>query len=116
MEPTCKTKILKCLSLFVCFFLLSLGLACCAFFSFFFLGLKDPLRPGAAAAVATCQRAGIVVRMVTGDHPTTAAAVAREAGILPRASGGDVEDRAPAVMTGPYFRTKYQATIEAVYA
>jgi magnesium-transporting ATPase (P-type) len=109
---------LKFLSLFFFLFYLSfLSLdSPVVLLSFFFLGLQDPLRPGAAAAVATCQRAGVVVRMVTGDHPTTAAAVAREAGILPRAYCGDVEDRAPAVMTGPYFRTKYQAAIEAVQA
>ncbi|GLI63669.1 hypothetical protein VaNZ11_006707, partial [Volvox africanus] len=47
------------------------------------LGLEDPLRPEVPAAVAACQRAGITVRMVTGDNVTTAASIAQQAGILP---------------------------------
>jgi len=38
----------------------------------------DPSRPEAKAAVATCRRAGIAVAMVTGDHPETALAIARD--------------------------------------
>ena len=45
------------------------------------VGLHDPVRPGAAAAVAECNRAGIRVLMVTGDYPGTALAVAREVGL-----------------------------------
>jgi magnesium-transporting ATPase (P-type) len=45
------------------------------------VGLIDPLRPGARAAVGRCAEAGIRVVMVTGDHPATALAIAREAGI-----------------------------------
>jgi len=48
------------------------------------LGLIDPLRPGVAQAVARCHRAGIRVWMITGDHPTTAAAMARQLGLLRR--------------------------------
>lgn len=44
-------------------------------------GLMDPLRPGAREAVARCREAGIRVAMVTGDHPVTALAIARELGI-----------------------------------
>ncbi|HUX68222.1 MAG TPA: HAD-IC family P-type ATPase [Terriglobales bacterium] len=44
-------------------------------------GLMDPPRPGAREAVARCRQAGIRVGMVTGDHPLTALAVAREVGI-----------------------------------
>jgi len=50
-------------------------------------GMIDPPRPEAAAAVRICREAGIRVRMITGDHPLTAGAVAREVGIL---DGGDV--------------------------
>ncbi len=47
-----------------------------------FLGLSDPLRPGVPTAVRRCQEAGVRVIMVTGDHPATARAIAREAGLL----------------------------------
>jgi len=42
------------------------------------VGMIDPLRPEARAAVAACRRAGIEVGMVTGDHPATAFAIAGE--------------------------------------
>lgn len=45
-------------------------------------GIKDPLRPDVREAVGTCQEAGIVVRMVTGDNIDTAKAIAKECGIL----------------------------------
>jgi magnesium-transporting ATPase (P-type) len=44
-------------------------------------GLIDPLRPGAREAVERCDDAGIRVIMVTGDHPVTALAIARDLGI-----------------------------------
>lgn len=50
-----------------------------------FLGLAslaDPPRENVAAAVAQCRSAGIRVYMVTGDHATTADAIAKEVGIL----------------------------------
>ncbi len=53
-------------------------------FEFRFLGLVgllDPPRPQAAAAVAACGRAGIRVIMMTGDHPATAQAIARQVGL-----------------------------------
>lgn len=42
------------------------------------VGLIDPLRPESKAAVRACQRAGMQVRMITGDHPATALAISRE--------------------------------------
>ncbi|KAJ5702711.1 ATPase P-type K/Mg/Cd/Cu/Zn/Na/Ca/Na/H-transporter [Penicillium malachiteum] len=44
-------------------------------------GIQDPVRPGVAEAVHTCQRAGVFVRMVTGDNINTAKAIAQECGI-----------------------------------
>ncbi|MGE5132510.1 MAG: cation-translocating P-type ATPase [Gemmatimonadota bacterium] len=54
-------------------------------------GLHDPVRPGVAAAVAECTRAGIRVVMITGDYPGTALAIARQIGL----------DHAAGCLTGP---------------
>lgn len=45
------------------------------------VGLLDPLRPGVPEAVAECRRAGLQVKMITGDYPVTASAIAGEAGL-----------------------------------
>ncbi|HEX7471756.1 MAG TPA: HAD-IC family P-type ATPase [Candidatus Limnocylindrales bacterium] len=45
------------------------------------VGFADPIRPGIADAMATARGAGIQVVVVTGDHPRTAATIAREAGL-----------------------------------
>ena len=52
------------------------------------VGIVDPPRPEAVQAIADCHRAGIRVKMITGDHVGTATAIARELGIA--AAGGDV--------------------------
>jgi magnesium-transporting ATPase (P-type) len=59
-----------------------------------FLGLvalEDPPRPAAAATIDACRRAGVRVAMITGDHPATASAIAREVGLT---------GRDPVVVTG----------------
>ena len=66
------------------------------------IGLADPLRPEVPAAVAQCQRAGIRVVMITGDHARTAAAIAEQSGIdgVRVLSGADIEALTPDDLTG----------------
>ena len=52
------------------------------------VGIVDPPRPAAKSAIATAHEAGIRVRMITGDHAVTAAAIAKELGIPGRAITG----------------------------
>jgi Ca2+-transporting ATPase len=59
------------------------------------VGIQDPLRDGVPEAVKLCQKAGVVVRMVTGDNKITAEAIAKECGIIQPDS---------IVMEGPEFR------------
>ena len=57
------------------------------------IGLEDPPRPQVPEAIARCATAGIRIIMVTGDHPHTALAIAREIGLVkteqPVVIGGD---------------------------
>lgn len=59
-----------------------------------YVGIRDQLRDNIGESVATCQQAGIRVRMVTGDNPETARAIGHEAGI----------SKTGTVITGPAFR------------
>lgn len=59
------------------------------------LGMIDPLRTEAKAAVASCRQAGIEVAMVTGDHPATALAIAQEL---------ELADQVDQIVTGPELR------------
>uniref|UniRef100_A0ACD5Z6X2 Uncharacterized protein n=1 Tax=Avena sativa TaxID=4498 RepID=A0ACD5Z6X2_AVESA len=52
-----------------------------------FVGLKDPCRPEVKAAIEACTKAGVAVKMVTGDNILTARAIANECGII--SSNGD---------------------------
>ncbi|KAG0682399.1 hypothetical protein C6P42_003063 [Pichia californica] len=47
------------------------------------IGIYDPPRPESLPSVKMCHHAGISVHMATGDHPSTASAIAKEVGILP---------------------------------
>jgi plasma-membrane calcium-translocating P-type ATPase len=60
-----------------------------------YVGIRDEVRPDVPDAVQTCRNAGIQVKMVTGDNPVTAAAIARETGILTMGT----------VLAGSEFRT-----------
>ena len=61
------------------------------------VALADPLRPDIPDAVADCRRAGVRVVMITGDHPETAAAIARQAGLADGATltGAEIARLAP---------------------
>ncbi|KAL2755929.1 hypothetical protein ACRALDRAFT_1050792 [Sodiomyces alcalophilus JCM 7366] len=69
------------------------------------VGIQDPLREGVPEAVRTCQRAGVCVRMVTGDNKVTAKAIAQECGILQPDS---------IVMEGPEFRNLSRSEQEEI--
>jgi Ca2+-transporting ATPase len=61
-------------------------------------GMSDPPRPEAIAAVRTCQSAGIQVKMITGDHALTAAAIAEQLGLNNPCAG--LEPPRRCVLTG----------------
>jgi P-type Ca2+ transporter type 2B len=51
------------------------------------VGIEDPVRPEVPEAIKKCQRAGITVRMVTGDNINTARAIATKCGIIKPGDG-----------------------------
>lgn len=57
------------------------------------VGIADPPRPEARAAIRLCARAGVAVKMITGDHAATAGAIAAELGIPGRVVTGADLDR-----------------------
>ncbi|KAF7806692.1 calcium-transporting ATPase 8, plasma membrane-type-like [Senna tora] len=64
------------------------------------VGLKDPCRPSVKDSVRLCQKAGVKVRMVTGDNVQTAKAIALECGIL----GSSADATEPNIIEGKVFR------------
>ncbi|KAL1917972.1 uncharacterized protein VTP21DRAFT_3238 [Calcarisporiella thermophila] len=75
------------------------------------VGIYDPPRPESRPAVLECYEAGITVHMLTGDHPSTAAAIAREVGILP----ADIPvQNNPLVMTASEFEALTEEQIDAL--
>ncbi|ODV89481.1 hypothetical protein CANCADRAFT_13458, partial [Tortispora caseinolytica NRRL Y-17796] len=73
------------------------------------VGIEDPLRPGVAESVAACKRAGVTVRMVTGDFVMTARAIAKDCGIYDPVK--DTDSRY-AIMEGPVFRALPQEELQ----
>ncbi len=68
-------------------------------------GIKDPLRPTVIDAIKDCRRAGVTVRMVTGDNILTGRAIAKECGIYKPEEGG-------IAMEGPVFRRKSEQELK----
>ncbi len=68
------------------------------------VGLEDPPRPDVHRAVIRCHGAGIRIIMVTGDHPRTALALAREVEVIRSAT--------PSVLTGDKLRQISQAALQ----
>ena len=66
------------------------------------IGFRDPIRAEAPRALAEARRAGVRIVMITGDHPATALAIARQAGL--DASGGVLQGPALADLPFPSLR------------
>ncbi len=89
------------------------------------VGLIDPPRPESAAAVAECLEAGIAVKMITGDHKGTAAAIGKQIGLQNPdrvLSGADLESMddaelaSAALETNIFARTSPQHKLRLVMA
>lgn len=88
------------------------------------VGIADPLRPEVPDAIAECNRAGIEVKMLTGDNYVTASAIAAQCGILPaqapasasapRSGTALLLGESCAVMEGEEFRARVLAPDGAV--
>jgi len=80
-----------------------------------YVAMGDELRPDAASSVAWCLEHGIRVIMVTGDHPETALAIARNVGIAENASeiilGDEIDDMDDAALVATLDRTRIFARI-----
>jgi len=67
-----------------------------------FVGMIDPLRPGVRDAISVCREAGVRICMITGDHPVTALAIARDLGLASEpdqvVTGGELVKMSPVEM------------------
>lgn len=68
------------------------------------LGIEDPIRPEVEEAVGRCKKAGVAVRMVTGDNKATAIAIAKKAGIYGNVYWGTAIGDQGLAIEGRYFR------------
>ncbi|WIA29940.1 hypothetical protein OEZ86_000039 [Tetradesmus obliquus] len=80
------------------------------------LGLEDPVRAAVPGAITDCQRAGIAVRMITGDNAATAAAIAAECGILPRPLQQQVEETLAARACSGVSSSQYNVQLRQLLA
>lgn len=81
------------------------------------IGMIDPPRAEVFAAVQECKRAGIIPVMITGDHPKTAIAIARELGILAQdeevLTGTDLNEMSLELLTSRVERVRVYARVSA---
>lgn len=76
------------------------------------VGIIDPPRPEARDAIALCRRAGIAVKMITGDHRATAAAIARDLGLSGEVMDGrELDMLAPDALAARIARTAVFARV-----
>ena len=79
-------------------------------------GMIDPIRPEVKAAISECRTAGIQPVMITGDHRDTAAAIARELGILQDSTqavtGADLDDISDEEMVNAVSRYRVYARVQ----
>jgi len=75
------------------------------------VGIQDPVRAEVPGAIRKCQRAGITVRMVTGDNMQTARSIAQACGIVRPADAADA-----LVLEGPEFNRSFRSFCHHVFA
>jgi Ca2+-transporting ATPase len=79
------------------------------------IGMMDPARPEAKAAIQEARRAGIRIIMITGDYPSTAAAISREIDLIqhgdPVLSGADIDQLSDEEFAGEVERTHVYARV-----
>lgn len=74
------------------------------------------MRAAVPGAITDCQRAGIAVRMITGDNAATAAAIAAECGILPRPLQQQVEETLAARACSGVSSSQYNVQLRQLLA
>ena len=82
------------------------------------VGMIDPPRPEAGAAVEQCKHAGIRVVMITGDHPLTAQAIAKEIGLAETGrvvTGADLEEMSEEALAQQVERIEVYARVSPAH-
>ncbi len=77
-----------------------------------FAAINDPLREDVKEAVAQCRKAGIEVKMITGDNVETAGAIAYDVGLIDRRDG-PVDEPGAVVLTSPKFNEWFKEMEES---